>query len=322
MSPNDLENVLRKIGLKKVTDRNSDIMACCPNPNHHDNNPSWGVSKSEPHLHGCFSCGYKGTLFNLLTDIGGYSIEQAAALCDIRVGYKGEYRKLPTFSTGSENKKELSPLEKSVLYPFTFDDNVVDYMVNKRGIELTTCMKTGLLYDRMQRRIIFPWFWGELLTGVTGRAIDDNPYKMLPYNETKKGGTFYLPSRNLRSDKPLVLVEGEIDALKVYQAGFTNVAAIGFGRFTDTHKNLLIDSGVYDIVCFFDADPTGHHLTKFVSKRMGKVANVKSVDYSPFYKGEKLDPAKLNVKKLRFLLNHCVEETKKLALYSVDVNQA
>ena len=310
MNERELYSILRRIGIKKITDRNNNIMGCCPSPDHLDNNPSWGISKEEPHLHGCFTCGYKGSLYDLLVRIGGYNVKEAARLTGFDNSVRAKEKTLPLFSTKNfVEKAEGFPAE--YLYPYAKNAKIYNYML-RRGVSKRSCKKANLLYDSRQKRVVVPWVDNKKLVGITGLAINNATPKVLPYHNTKKGNSLYLPNGRINPEKPLILVEGEVDALKVFDSGFTNVGAIGFGRFTKKQEELLIERGVNEVICFFDADYTGHRITEYVDKKLFRKLVVSFVDYSPYYSGEKIDPGDLSSDKVKFLLSNNVYKKRKM----------
>src|SRR5437867_2176876 len=105
---------------------------------------------------------------------------------------------------------------------------------------------TGRTYDRFRNRLIFPILGlsGECL-GFGGRMIGEGEPKYLNSPETpvfRKGDNLYGLSHSgeaVRKAGFAVLVEGYIDFLSLYQAGFRNlVATLGTG-FTPGHAKLL-----------------------------------------------------------------------------------
>ena len=307
METTELKSLLDKMGLRRVTQRNNNLMACCPF--HKENNPSWGISVSEPHFYGCFGCGAKGTLFTLLIKIGGYSASKSAQLTN-RI--ETEFN-LPTFG---DARKGINTIDYRLLYPFQLTKTAIQYL-RKRGVDLVTAEKTELTFDHVQERVLFPWKYMGLLIGVTGRSIDpDNRVKTLPYFGTMKGQCPYFPSGSIDIKSPLVIVEGEIDALRVYQAGFPNVCAVGFGRLSKDQAALILASGVREIIVFTDDDHTGDLIAHQIAKLLGERLRVHRVSYRHFRRtyadqlgeDDKLDPAFLEERDIVLALKHNVRK--------------
>jgi len=70
----DIKDMLDAAGVQGLRETGKEIVGRCPGhlerTGHEDNRPSWSVNKTT-YLHFCFSCGYKGTLQQLLHDLTG-----------------------------------------------------------------------------------------------------------------------------------------------------------------------------------------------------------------------------------------------------------
>ena len=278
--------------------RNGNLQGCCPF--HKESRPSWGISLTEPHLHGCFSCGASGNLFSLLVRIGGYSVSAAKALVG-DTSSEGE-RKFPTLQTPLVQGASGEYFDPRLLWIFS-SDRAYRYLWS-RGIPLRVSKKARVCYDHFARRVLFPWYYGGKLRGVTGRSvISSEKVKTLPYFNTKKGDCLYLPAGRIVG-QPIILVEGEVDALKVFSAGFQNVGALGFGSFTERQSNLVLNSGATEVALFFDNDTTGSRLLDKATKVLSnKGLPIRYVPYS-FCREEysalnKLDPGVLSLGDIR-----------------------
>jgi DNA primase len=297
----ELHDLLVKSGLSRVRLRGRNIMACCPY--HEEQNPSWGISLQEPHPHGCFSCGAKGTLYGLLCHLGRLTITEIE-----RLALPAPSSAFPLFE---HTEKEPEPfLDKSELYPFQMTEKAFAFL-KKRGISRRLALKLGCCYDTQQDRVLFPWFLGKRLVGTTGRALDpENGVKMLPYWGTMKSRWLYLPQRGITKG-PLCLVEGEIDAARVYASGFQNVGALGQGRLSEGQKDFALNSEATELIVFTDDDPAGIRLRLSIAKQFKDCSlSVHHVDYAPFrsrYGDDKIDPGLMTLKDLRDALSKQVK---------------
>jgi DNA primase len=295
MTTDELIVLLKKLGFEKVILRNSNVMACCPNPAHQETRPSWGVSVNAPHFHGCFSCGYKGTLAQLLKE-RGYAAIQIEALTESSV-------KDFAIAQWDKERASLEEVDYRLLFPFksAVEAEFSAKYLQKRRIKTKTAQKANLLYDHFKSRLLFQWKCDGLLIGVTGRAIDPTEkYKTLPYFGTQKGQCFYLPEGKFFPErKRFILVEGEIDALRVLQGGYQPVGALGFGAITTRAVDLLMEKmpKLEEIILFFDDDETGERLSKTAFKKFSTKLKISKVDYHGVRNSvdeNKLDPAELD----------------------------
>lgn len=160
---------------------------------------------------------------------------------------------------------------------------------------------------------MFPWMIDRVCVGVTGRSLnDDERAKTIPYGGMPKGNYLYFAQPPV-SRRPLVLVEGEIDALKTWQAlryakVSANVAALGFGVFTDKQRSLAIKTAPAYVLTMFDYDKTGVSLTLKVEQAfLNMNVRVSRVDWAHAQRwfklpeDEKLDPAAVSDEVIQYL---------------------
>jgi len=128
--------------------------------------------------------------------------------------------------------------------------------------------ETGRTYDRFRDRLIFPIHdsSGDCI-GFGGRIVGSGEPKYLNSPETRlfrKGETLYGLHRTgeaIRRAQSAVLVEGYVDFLSLYQAGFRNLAATLGTGFSEGHSRLL-RRFVRRVVVNFDPDSAGQAATR------------------------------------------------------------
>ena len=180
---------------------------------------------------------------------------------------------------------------------------VPKYIIEKRGISIETCRAWGVGYwKRGKQGVFFPIYDSDKrFVGYTIRWIfpkDDAPsYFHMPGLKRNK----ILYGENMidekRSDK-YVIVEGPIDALKVWQAGYNALSPIG-GSFSDGHvsKILLLARNLSGFV-MGDGDKAGRELSNDVYNRLSdrklKISKIECPDGR--------DPADLNNEEIKKLI--------------------
>lgn len=296
MNETDLEITLNQLPLRNLRQRGSNYFASCPSGTHQDKRPSWGISVNEPHLHGCLSCGYKGTLRTLLVDIGGMDWHQAS----IAVG-ESAYTKprdlVINFEFGAKDKVQAREVSRDELMLFYRCPRMFTYL-KIRGISEKIARRAGLLYDKRLTRLIFPWFIDGKLYCVTGRALraaDAEKYgkSMLYVESVMKRSLIYLPFGVIKPE-PLILVEGEIDALRVAQAGFENVAGLGHSQLTEEQIKLLLHSPATEFYVFADDDKAGRKLIEWANKTLAPKKRTRIIDYKPVDRSKYRDDVNLD----------------------------
>ncbi|MGL4676685.1 MAG: DNA primase [Brevinema sp.] len=122
----------------------------------------------------------------------------------------------------------------------------------------------GKIYDRFQNRITFPICSSEgSVIAFGGRIVDNSsPAKYVNSPETllfKKGALLYawhLAKESVLESGELILVEGYMDVIRMFQAGFSNVVApMGTGL---TEEQIhYIKSKIDNLIFCFDGDSAG-----------------------------------------------------------------
>lgn len=122
----------------------------------------------------------------------------------------------------------------------------------------------GRYYDKFRNRVIFPIIntAGKVI-GFGGRAIDENDKpKYLNSPESKifrKKNNLYglnLSRTSVGKDGFIILVEGYMDTISLYQGGITNVAA-SLGTALTENQARLIKRYTKDVVLSYDSDSAG-----------------------------------------------------------------
>ena len=171
-------------------------------------------------------------------------------------------------------------------------------MLAQKGYETELLVKAGLVaqnekghYDRFRNRLMFPIFdiSGKVI-GFGGRILGEGQPKYMNSPETPifdKSRTLYglNYARQAKTDT-LILVEGYMDVIALYQAGFKNtVAALGTA-FTANHARILSRYCKQAIV-LFDGDragitaalrATGHLYSAGLAARVATLPGAKDPD--------------------------------------------
>ena len=172
-------------------------------------------------------------------------------LSTFKIGYSGEYG-LNVSLFSSFNQKEL--IESGVF----FHDE-----------------KNNKLIDRFKNRLIFPIFdYNNKVIGFGGRALSQNylaKYINSPETEFfKKGFNLYNLNNAKNENKQsgiVFVVEGYMDAISLYQAGFKNVVATLGTAMTESHLNLVWRYFNEPVVCF-DGDRSGQNAAHKISEKL------------------------------------------------------
>ena len=149
-------------------------------------------------------------------------------------------------------------------------DSLYQYLLSQ-GVDKKIMVELGLVseskgkyYDKFRNRVIFPIIntSGKVI-GFGGRAIDpgDNP-KYLNSPESRifqKKNNLYglnISRQSVGKENFIILVEGYMDVIALYQSGVENVAA-SLGTALTENQAKLIKRYTKDVVLSYDADNAG-----------------------------------------------------------------
>jgi DNA primase len=135
-------------------------------------------------------------------------------------------------------------------------------LIERAGLTLPREGKDGF-YDRFRNRLMFPVLdvRGRVIA-FSGRSLDNSEPKYLNSPDTpiyRKGDTIFglnLAKDEIKKNKAVILVEGNLDVVSSSQAGFANVAA-PLGTALTIAQCKLMARYTDTIVLAFDADAAG-----------------------------------------------------------------
>ena len=123
--------------------------------------------------------------------------------------------------------------------------------------------KNGRYYDKFRGRVMFPIInTGGKVIGFGGRIIADGEPKYLNSRESsafqKKNNLYGLNITKdyVKKENRIILVEGYMDVISLYQAGIRNVSA-SLGTALTENQARLIKRFTSDVILSYDADSAG-----------------------------------------------------------------
>lgn len=153
-------------------------------------------------------------------------------------------------------------------YALSARDSLFKYLLES-GYDISAIIKSGLVvqgksggyFDRFQDRLMIPIFdVNSKIIGFGGRIILNGEPKYLNSPETllfDKSRTLYsLNNARLAKKREIILVEGYMDVIGIYQGGFKNVVACLGTSFNAEHAKLL-KKFVDSVILLFDSDDAG-----------------------------------------------------------------
>ena len=142
--------------------------------------------------------------------------------------------------------------------------------LKEKGFNLSDILKSGLVlenkdgkgyHDRFRGRLMFPIFDVQgRVVGFGGRILAKGEPKYLNSPETilfsKSRNLYGLNFAKAAKKRELILVEGYMDMLSIYQAGFRNVVASLGTAFNQEHARTL-KRFADDVILLYDSDEAG-----------------------------------------------------------------
>lgn len=255
MTETQLVAFLSEMGVKGLISSGGNVRGCCPI--HGENNPSFGVSiYKDGHPWNCFSCGNSGLTIRSLcakvwSDVSKREIER-------RIDAAGG-------AVVVEVDKGSVPEEKASLQWF----RAFPFQESLRDISAET-LRAAELRRYEYGSVLVPYFTcglGDEFVGVVlYNHAKDTDVKVMPLYKFKHRQHLFRP-KMCTTDAPIILVEGVYDALKVYESGFTNVAAVGGATLTNNQQREVGYLSDKTIVVMPDKDAGGSALLNSVLEK-------------------------------------------------------
>lgn len=286
--------MLDALGVENITQATQHEMRfSCPFPAHAggDESPS-AYMNIETAAFFCHGCKEKGTAVEVAAYVLQISPLEAIRL--LRNAYQPGAINPDARDMTLEVKKILDKKDPKIIQP-KLDDMVVwkfhmsweeawlnrglfqptDYFFD-RGFDAKTLDSWGFGWDDRTQRIIFPIrdFDGTLI-GFKGRATDGRKPKYLVLGDGPGGGKWgfqrYFPShaifgahlyKDTPPDGPLVICEGELNAIATTMKTDAPAVAINGSYFSEFHARIIKKiANEQGVILFFDDDEAGQHCT-------------------------------------------------------------
>ena len=197
------------------------------------------------------SCGQHGRIEELVKELGGQEIAIARTLSQPKSEKQFVMPKIPVFD----------PTE-----------DVYKYFESRKISRSTVdAMKVG---SDLDGNIVFRFYWN----GEDVYHKFRKPYKPKPEEAKRKewqeSGTkaILYNMDNVVFNQPLIITEGEIDAMSLFEAGLTNVVSVPCGCDNNDWVNYCFDwlEKFHTIILFGDSDAPGRRAVETWTKKLGE----------------------------------------------------
>ena len=229
--------------------KGQDFLVCCLNPEHPDKNPSMRVDQITG-IFQCFSCGFKGNIFN-------YFGEAGSPLQIKRELLRRKIQEKLASSVGLSMPPAATP-----------------YLGNWRGIKPETYKRFEAFqhHDRDYiGRVVFP------IRDISGKIVAFNGRHMSgvtpKYMITPSGAKMPLFPLVKPIRDSVILVEGIYDMINLHDKGLTNaVCCFGTNNISVEKLNMLSMQSINQIDIFFDGDEAGQNAAEKVKSMCEKAS--------------------------------------------------
>jgi len=272
MDVKSIKYVLSKLPVTNVSPGSQNVYCSCPlarwvHPKGIDSNPSMSikVSMDGDSLVCCWgtACGFTGTLTSLVSLLSTFEDGKYDDLLDeVRKLEKADLdarlqSALASHQSMFEERKEIFYADKE-LDPYK--GSVPKYILD-RGFEIDTCKEWELGFDKKMNRLIVPVRdIQHRLVGMMGRAVIDTVKpKWWAYWHFLKSKYLYGENRiSYGGGQPerIIVVEGMLDVLWLWQMGIMNAVSIQGSKMSDEQVTRIIDIGL-PVYLMFDGDDSG-----------------------------------------------------------------
>jgi len=280
----------------KLKKTGPNLVGLCPF--HSEKTPSFTVSEAKQ-IYKCFGCGKSGDSISFLMEAQNMNYIQA-------IKFIAEKYKIPVSEDKKQYDKPAQRLEK--LQPDT-----IKYF-ETRGISnntllrfnITECIEWMPKTNTETRAICFNYFKDETLVNIKFRAKDKD------FKLAKNAELIFYNLDSLQNETTAIIVEGEIDCLSMYEAGFYNVVSVPNGAGTGNQQLKYLDNcwqyfeDKERIIIFTDNDEPGNNLKQELARRLGK-----DRCYSVTYPNDCKDANDVLLKHGKLMINSIIDQARR-----------
>jgi len=258
----DIERTLLRLGIE-ASQRRSELIALCPMHKYRvgkeDTNPSWSIN-ADTGAHHCFSCGYKGNLLTLISDLLEYGdLEKAKSWLrsNTDVNWELVSKQLNEAKKTYIHLPKLVPMSEARLAVFK---EVPAWAAKDRGLSVEACNTYGVSWRESDSTWILPirslddrlLGWQE--KGHLSRKFFNRP-PGVPKSKTLFG-------MNCWDKDQMIVIESPLDAVKLKSVGIPGGVAT-FGAVV-SEDQIEIMRKAENLIIAMDNDEAGNKANKFL----------------------------------------------------------
>lgn len=241
MNEANLKILAHQLQLQRSRVSAGNLIASCPfapwNHKSGDRRPSFGILIEEDgeSAFNCFGCGEKGDLLTLVLELADargddYSEIEEWVWKNEGSGTSGAIRDSETdpehWRLNIQKKRDEEVYEE---HEYDSYSAYIPKYAFERGFDVETCEAWEIGDDPNRGRMTFPIrrMGDKKLVCIKGRTYRGDRDKYLAYLTWAQTNFLYGEHMLREDEQRVVIVEGELDAIKVWMAGFTGLAIMG-----------------------------------------------------------------------------------------------
>lgn len=282
-----------------------DFIAFCPLHLNRDT-AALNISKEGQYPFRCWNatCGRTGTLSKLVAELRNET-PMAALRYIYRFSQVSSTSLRKMLERGAEEDTfDYQPADGDQLNAVRVDWNDNDSWAPLRGLldrgfTKETLQEFDIGYSTKRRRITIPVFDEDnIFVGFSGRATE--PGQQPKYWDKGLPKKFILFNLLRAQGEEVIIVEGPLDAMRVYQAGYPSVVAT-FGGFFSFEQCKKLTARFRSVILMTDSDDAGQALAEQIAEAVTKVG--KTVYYIEYPEGIK-DPGEMTDEQIAFAIDN------------------
>ncbi|MZP28670.1 toprim domain-containing protein [Heliobacterium undosum] len=181
----------------------------------------------------------------------------------------------------SMETESWTPLHPDILVPYRYRH---PYLEKQRGLSEQIQRFFNIGYDRKRKAITFPWQdRSGHLVNIKYRSVRDKIFWYQTGGQPIRNHIYGL-NHVIRLQKELMfIVESEIDAITLWEAGYGAVA-LGGAHLSARQRDLIIQSPVKEVVIATDNDLPGRRLADSIIRQLGGYLSLRVMEIPEYAK--------------------------------------
>jgi Toprim-like/CHC2 zinc finger len=257
MTLEEMTDTLSRLGIETLNSRGDEINSYCAaheeRTGHVDHNPSWWIN-ADSGAFICFSCGWKGNLYSLISYVENIEINAAKDWLGSTASLTSRFQKL--FKIKRSPIEEVTKVEESMLGAYT---EVPVLAAQDRGLAIVECNRYGVKWNPTFERWIIPIrepLTNKLL-GWQEKGHAERYFKNVPAG-MKKGISLFGYAQY--TGENMIVVESPLDVVRLASVGVMGGVATYGATVSKEQFNLI--KGADRIIFAMDNDDAGKAASK------------------------------------------------------------